>query len=74
MVSYRIKSKWVWLIRLHSFSGEHREVGLRPTKDHTVVTSTTTATNITAMKMGEQARGERKGKGRGRENERERNL
>ena len=47
---------------------------MRTTKDHTVVTRFATATNITVMKMGEQARGERKGEGRENKRERERSL
>ena len=56
--SYRVQSKWIRFVKCHSFSGEHREVGLRPTKDHTVDTFITTLNNFT---IGKQARGEGKG-------------
>ena len=59
--SYRVKSKWIRFVKCHSFSGEHREVRLRTTEDHTVDTFTTTLTNFTIMKMGKQSRGEGKG-------------
>ena len=49
-VSYRVKSKWIWLVRFHSFSRKHREIALRTTKDHTVITRMATSTDTSAWK------------------------
>ena len=66
-ISYRVQSKWIRFVKCHSFSGEHREVGLRTTKDHTVVTSTTTLTNGTAMKWESKPEQRERERGEGRE-------
>ena len=53
-ISYRVKSKWIWLIRCHGFSWKLSHIGLRTTRDHTALTRIATASNSTKWKKEEE--------------------
>ena len=67
-LSYRVKSKRIWVVRCHSFSRKPRSVALRTTKDHTIGTRTATPSNSSARGRGrERESGEREREERERE-------